>query len=325
MSVLAEASDNLTCSGESVQLGAIPSGGSGIYTYSWTSDPIGFTSELLNPYVTPANTTTYYVTVNDGYNTAVGQTTIVVNPLPLATAGADRSIFQGQSTELGAPANAGSTYSWTSNPAGFSSNEANPTVVPSVTTTYTVTETITSTGCSNNHSVTVTVNSLPASFIPVWWPGNGVDHMNFYVSTASLDGVALQQGDIIGVFDGTICVGVGVLTEVLTGSNLLPIVVSRDDSFTPETDGYTLGNSATYRIWDESETMEYYYTSATYISGNNIFAVGATSSLNLEGVRPVTQTVSLSSGWNILSSRVAPDNRSMMSVVQPLIDNGTLD
>jgi hypothetical protein len=148
--------------------------------------------------------------------------------------------------------------------------------------------------------------------------------MNFYVSTASLDGVALQQGDIIGVFDGTLCVGVGVLTEVLTGSNLLPIVVSRDDSFTPEADGYTLGNSATYRIWDASETMEYYYTSATYISGNNIFAVGATASLNLEGVRPVTQTVSLSSGWNILSSTVAPDNRSMMSVVQPLIDNGTL-
>ena len=324
LSVLAEASDNLTCSGESVQLTAIASGGSGIYTYSWTSDPIGFTSELLNPSVTPAITTTYFVTINDSYNSIVGQTTIVVNPLPLANAGANRSIFQGQNTQLGAISNAGSTYSWTSYPVGFTSTEANPTVIPTVTTIYTLTETITSTGCTNNHNVTVTVNSLPASFIPVWWPGNGVDHMNFYVSTATLDNVDLQPGDIIGVFDGNLCVGVGVLTEVLIGSNLLPIVVSRDDSYTPATDGYTLGNIASYRIWDVGDNREYYYTDATYISGNNVFAVGATTSLSLEGVRPVSQTITLLSGWNILSFTVAPDNPSMLSVVQPLIDNGTL-
>ena len=193
-----------------------------------------------------------------------------------------------------------------------------------MTTTYTVTETITSTGCSNINSVTVTVNSLPASFIPVWWPGNGVDHMNFYISTATLDDVDLQPGDIIGIFDGNLCVGVGVVTEVLTGSNLLPIVVSRDDSFTPEIDGYTLGNTASYKIWDVGDNREYYYTDATYISGTNIFTVGATASLNIKGVRPVSQTINLSSGWNVLSFTVVPDNRSMMSVVQPLIDNGTL-
>ena len=318
------ATDNLICNGENVQISAIASGGSGVYTYSWTSDPSGFTSELSNPVVTPANTTTYFVSVNDGFNAAVGQTTIVVNPLPLAIAGPDRSIFQGQNTELGATAYVGSTYSWISNPIGFTSTEANPTIVPSVTTTYTVTETITSTGCSNSHSVTITVNSLPASFIPVWWPGNGTDHMNFYVSTATLDDVDLQPGDIIGVFDGNLCVGVGVLTEILTGSNLLPVIVSRDDSFTPAIDGYTLGNSATYRIWDDSDNQEYRYTNAAYISGSNIFAVGATTSINLEGVRPVTQTINLSLGWNVLSFTVVPDNRSLLSVVQPLIDNGTL-
>ena len=324
LSVSVIAADNLICNGENVQIAATASGGSGNYTYTWTSNPAGFTSGLSNPVVTPTNTTTYSVTVNDGFNTALGQTTIIVNPLPPAVAGPDRSIFQGQNTELGATANAGSTYSWISNPVGFTSTEANPTVIPSLTTTYTVTETITSAGCSNSHSVTVTVNSLPASFIPVWWPGNGVDHMNFYVSTATLDNVDLQPGDIIGIFDGNLCVGVAVLTEVLTGSNPLPIIVSRDDSFTPAIDGYTLGNNATYRIWDVGDNQEYYYTDAIYISGNNIFAVGATTFLNLQGVRPVIQTVNLSSGWNILSMTVVPDNRSMLSVVQPLIDNGTL-
>ncbi len=324
LSVSVIAADNLICNNENVQITATASGGSGGYTYTWTSNPAVFTSELSNPVVTPANTTTYFVSVNDGFNTASGQTTIVVNPLPPAIAGPDRSIFQGQNTELGAAANTGSTYSWISNPIGFTSIEANPTVIPSLTTTYTVTETITSTGCSNSHSVTVTVNSLPASFIPVWLPGNGVDHMNFYVSTATLDGVDLQPGDVIGVFDDNLCVGAAVLTEVLTGSNLLPIVVSRDDSYTPAIDGYTLGNTATYKIWDVSDNHEYYYTDATYISANNIFAIGATTFLDLKGVRPVTQTVNLSSGWNILSFTVLPDNRSMLSVVQPLIDNSTL-
>ena len=72
------------------------------------------------------------------------------------------------------------------------------------------------------------------------------------------------------------------------------------------------------------DNLEFHYTDATYISGDNIFAVGATTFLDLKSVRPVTQTVSLSSGWNILSFTVLPDNRSMFSVVQPLIDNGSL-
>ena len=52
--------------------------------------------------------------------------------------------------------------SWSSNPAGFSSNQANPpTVNPGVTTTYTVTYTNPATNCSNSASTTVTVNPKP--------------------------------------------------------------------------------------------------------------------------------------------------------------------
>ena len=52
--------------------------------------------------------------------------------------------------------------SWSSNPAGFSSNQANPpTVNPGVTTTYTVTYTNSATNCSNSSSTTITVNPKP--------------------------------------------------------------------------------------------------------------------------------------------------------------------
>ncbi len=55
---------------------------------------------------------------------------VTVNPLPAAVAGVDRAICLNTSTTLGAPAVVGSTYSWTSVPAGFSSVDAEPSVMP---------------------------------------------------------------------------------------------------------------------------------------------------------------------------------------------------
>ena len=74
-------------------------------------------------------------------------------PAPVADAGADRTICQGDSTTLGTSAQAGTTYSW--NPGGATS--AQVSVSPSATTTYTVTAT---NSCGSvQDSVTVTVDS----------------------------------------------------------------------------------------------------------------------------------------------------------------------
>ncbi len=70
------------CEGESSQLEAMPTGGTGNYTYEWTSDPAGFTSTDPTPVVTPTETTTYFVTVDDGENTIEGNVTVVVNQMP---------------------------------------------------------------------------------------------------------------------------------------------------------------------------------------------------------------------------------------------------
>ena len=68
----------------------------------------------------------------------------------------DNVTFTGTST-AGLP-----VISWSSNPAGFISNVANPpTVNPTITTTYTVSYTDPSTGCSNISSETITVNPTP--------------------------------------------------------------------------------------------------------------------------------------------------------------------
>ncbi|MCX6350351.1 MAG: PKD domain-containing protein, partial [Bacteroidetes bacterium] len=89
--------------------------------------------------------------------------TITVNPLPSAKAGSSTAICNGGSTTIGATAVSGNTYSWTSNPIGFTSTNANPTVSPTATTVYYLTESITATGCSKSDSVTITVNPLPSA------------------------------------------------------------------------------------------------------------------------------------------------------------------
>lgn len=74
--------DNI-CSGLSVQLNALPSGGSGNYTYSWTSDPQGFTSDQPDPMVTPLVTTEYTVVINDGSSITSGNVAVIVRPSPV--------------------------------------------------------------------------------------------------------------------------------------------------------------------------------------------------------------------------------------------------
>jgi alpha-tubulin suppressor-like RCC1 family protein/phosphoheptose isomerase len=99
---------------------------------------------------------------------------VVVNSLPIADAGSPATILPGNSVTIGTTALEGNSYSWVSDPAGFTSVVANPTVSPTVTTTYTLTVSKTATGCTNSNSVTITVaNQLPTA-------NAGVDQTVYY-------------------------------------------------------------------------------------------------------------------------------------------------
>ena len=73
------------CSGSTAQLNVIASGGSGVYTYTWTSVPAGFTSSIANPVVSPTITTVYSVSVTDGNTSANTNVTVTVNASPVVS------------------------------------------------------------------------------------------------------------------------------------------------------------------------------------------------------------------------------------------------
>lgn len=142
------------CAGESAQLIADPSGGAPPISFAWT--PVAGLSDatIMNPIASPATTTTYEVLLTDSWGqTVTGSVTITVNPAPVANAGPDVAICDGDCATL--LASGGLLYEWSNG-----TTTADNLVCPTATMTYVVTVTDVN-NCSATDDVTVTVNPLP--------------------------------------------------------------------------------------------------------------------------------------------------------------------
>lgn len=85
------------CTGESVQLFAIPEGGIETYSFNWFSIPDGFVSTEQNPMVLPDTTTIYFCTVSDSVSFVSDHIEINVLNSPYIYGGCDTMICEGQS------------------------------------------------------------------------------------------------------------------------------------------------------------------------------------------------------------------------------------
>lgn len=166
LAATASASQSTICSGGSSQLDVVVSGGN-LYSYSWSSSPAGFTSNLKNPIVSPTVTTTYTVSVKSGPNTATSSVVVAFTTpyLPVSigiTSNPTGAICPGMSVAFTAsPANGGLSpiYQWKINNVNAgassstytSSNLANGDIITCILTT--------SNSCATGNPATS--NSIP--------------------------------------------------------------------------------------------------------------------------------------------------------------------
>ncbi len=150
----ASASPPEICIGESSQLAAMPTGGSGSYTYSWTSVPEGFTSTEAEPVVVPEENTEYFVSVSDGLITLETSVSVDVFPLPVVDLGSDQ-ILCGENQYTLDAGNPGDTYLW-------STDETSQTIVASGSgETMFWAEVTTSDNCSSTDTVYLNFAAIP--------------------------------------------------------------------------------------------------------------------------------------------------------------------
>ena len=140
-------SDQSICLNDSVQIGGSPTatGGTAPYAFSWTPTTGLSDATAANPKASPADTTTYIVTVtDDNGNTDMDTMVVIIQPLAQADAGPDQSICLNDSVQIGgSPTAAGGTapftFSWTPTAGLSDATIANPKASPADTTEYIVT------------------------------------------------------------------------------------------------------------------------------------------------------------------------------------------
>jgi PKD repeat protein len=206
------------------------------------------------------------------------------------------------------------------------STEQNPTVSWQSAGDFDVTLTVMDDG-SNSSTLTkenfISITApLVVHFTPDWT--TPYNPMTFYVFEAAIDGLDMQAGDEIGIFDidpntgEEICVGSGKLTGVITSENFLEIIASMDDGSVPgQANGFTVGNEIIYKLWNEA-SGEIVNVTATYPYSDydEVFTSQGTAMVNLSGnLTPMEQyVINLPTGWTGISSHIIPANTNIQNV-----------
>jgi len=122
--IVVTAEPNEICLGDDAQLNSNASGGSGTYTFIWSSDPAGFTSNIANPVVSPTQNTVFTVQVTDSDETLINSVSVFVFPGPEVSAGSDIVICEDDIASVSGDATNFQSVFWTSSGDGLFTDPA---------------------------------------------------------------------------------------------------------------------------------------------------------------------------------------------------------
>ncbi len=150
--------DTIICAGESVQLMA---SSPDTDEFTWSPANSLTCEECPNPIATPTVSTVYLVEAEVMGCPVMAFVDVGLKGPPMFDLPENPSICIGETVVLNSINDLDATYSWTSDPAGFVSNEAQPQVSPTVNTTYFLT--VDNEWCEPyNLQTTVTIDPEPA-------------------------------------------------------------------------------------------------------------------------------------------------------------------
>ncbi len=291
------------CNGTAVTLSA-----SGANTYTWSSNPAGFSSNSATTTATPTGTVVYKVVGIDGSG-CVGNATVtaIASPGVITFSPANPVIAAGGNVTITASASAPGSMTYVWSPCETLSSPTGATVIasPLTTTAYTVTVTD-GTGCTATASVTVTIGTVST-------PGTVSCGYNFSYTTATY--TALATGTTLA--SGT---GASMDDAVYTNQSI---------GFNFDFNGVTynsLGISTNGFIWFGSgtpSTTNYTPLSSTSGQSGTIDGIVSIYGRDLRGNNTTVQTPQL----NVSTSGTAPNRIYTIEwkSIRPKNDNTTGD
>ena len=284
------------CAGFPVTLTAFIEGGE---DYMWTPGEL----EGASVTVSPTMTTTYQVTATVEDCPVSGNVTVQVNLPPQLQLAPDQTICPGESVLLNGIEDESVTYVWTSSDGTFSSNEAMPTVSPTVSTTYTL---VATNDCGEtNASIIITVPNASLqvegggeyceSELPITLTANVNATGNSYLWSTGETTRTIQLNDIsqAGTYSVTVTDACG---GILNGSTTVSISQDFDLFLTAAPDTSTIFSGDPVVLTAATDPA---LNGAEFIwmeDGNQIPEMGnpiTVTAPNVEGDQPINVTYSV--------------------------------
>jgi len=173
-------------------------------------------------------------------------------------------------------------------------------------------------------------NTSIAQHFSTIWTGNAYNPMSIIVQDATIEGVNMEAGDEIAVFDigdggAYICVGTVVLTSMVTPATPAIITTSQDEAG-GNIEGFTPGNTIIFKLWDNSLSTEITTVIPTYDPQFDIVytSLGTALVTSLVG-NPVVETTasSVSTCQGVVSVPIEVENITDVTDITLIFDYGT--
>ncbi|MCF8303946.1 MAG: T9SS type A sorting domain-containing protein [Bacteroidales bacterium] len=212
------------------------------------------------------------------------------------------------------------------------STEQNPTVTYNTGGAYDVTLTVYNTSDSSTLTKSNYIQVNPDQDHWEFWGGTADPIWTIYMYSATLDGIDLEYGDELAIFDGDGLVGQLFIEESFDPGNVFDqMIIAWSNTYQGST--YTPGNPVILKCWDVSEQAEYEYANVGFSNPygdawmEEVFPPGdgQYSMIDIAFESGGEQQIVLNDGYSFASSYIIPFNPDMINLCGDLISDETLD